>query len=211
MQITVQIKELRERFSLILPLLVRIQSKFLTIRTLHILNSAIEVIIHDRLLVFSIGQQLSNSMQRRYQVPTQPVFPQQINQQHLIHQQFQCQVLVYLYRNALAKIKLDTFDGDLTKWTDWNSRFQFVIGQAPLSSSKTIAYLQSLVKGIAKDVIQSVGCDGNHYENVIAELKRRFGRTTVIVGTMIQQLIQHLPLYPIDLTHESIFLPLTRR
>ena len=45
----------------------------------------------------------------------------------------------YLYRNPLPKINLDTFDGDPTKWTDWNSRFQFMIGQAPLSSSQKIA------------------------------------------------------------------------
>ena len=56
----------------------------------------------------------------------------------------------YLYRNALPKINLDTFDGDPTKWTDWNSRFQFMIGQAPLSSSQKIAYLQGLVEGRAK-------------------------------------------------------------
>ena len=83
----------------------------------------------------------------------------------------------YLYRNALPKINLDTFDGDPKKWTEWNSRFQFMIGQAPLSSSQKIAYLQGLVKGRAKEVIQSFGCDGNYYEEAIVELKRRFGRT----------------------------------
>ena len=107
----------------------------------------------------------------------------------------------YLYRNALPKINLDTFDGDHTKWTDWNSRFQFMIGQAPLSTSQKIAYLQSLVKGRAKEVIQSFCCDGNYYEEAIVELKRRFGRPTVIVGTMIQQLIQHLP--PVPNRHDT--------
>ena len=102
----------------------------------------------------------------------------------------------YLYRNALPKINLDTFDGNPTKWPDWNSCFQFMIGQAPLSSSKKIAYLQGLVKGRAKEVIQSFGCDGNYYEEAIVELKRRFGRPAVIVGTMIQQLIQHFPTVP---------------
>ena len=96
MEITVQIKEPRERFSHILPLLVRIQFNFLTIRTPHILNSAIEVIIFNSQLVFRLGQQLSKSMQLRYQVPTQPVFPQHINQQHMKYQQFQCQVMVTL-------------------------------------------------------------------------------------------------------------------
>ena len=38
---------------------------------------------------------------------------------------------LYLYRNALPTINLETFDGDPTKWTDWNSRFQLMIGQAP--------------------------------------------------------------------------------
>ena len=102
----------------------------------------------------------------------------------------------YLYRNALPKINVDTFDGDPTKWTDWNSRFQFMIGQATLSSSQKSAYLQGLVKGRAKEVIESVGCDGNYYDEAIVELKRRFGRPTVIVGTMIQQLIQHLAPVP---------------
>ena len=65
------------------------QFNFLTTGTLHILNSAIEAIIHNSQLVFRLGQQLSKSMQLRYQVPTQPVFPQHINQQHLKYQQFQ--------------------------------------------------------------------------------------------------------------------------
>ena len=47
------------------PLLVRIQFNFLKIRTPHILNSAIEVIIFNSQLVFSLGQQLSKSMQLR--------------------------------------------------------------------------------------------------------------------------------------------------
>ena len=71
-----------------------------------------------------------------------------------------------------------------------------MIGQAPLSTSQKIACLQKLVQGRAKEVIQSFGCDGNYYEEAIVELKRRFGRPTVIVATMIQQLIQHLPLVP---------------
>ena len=101
-----------------------------------------------------------------------------------------------MYRNAVPNINLDTFDGDPTKWTDWNSRFQFMIGQAPQSSSQKIAYLQGLVKCRTKEVTQSFGCDGNYYENTIVELKRSFGRPTVIVGLMIQQLIQHLPPVP---------------
>ena len=56
--------------------------------------------------------------------------------------------------------------------------------------------MQGLVKGRAKEVIQSFECDGNYYEEAIVELKRRFGRPTVIVGTMIQRLIQHLPPVP---------------
>ena len=63
----------------------------LRIQTLHILNSEIEAaIIHDSQQVFSLGLQLSKSMQLRYQVPTQPGFPQHINQQHLKFQLFQC-------------------------------------------------------------------------------------------------------------------------
>ena len=44
-----------------------------------------------------------------------------------------------------------------------------------------------------KKVIQSFGCDNECYEEAIVELKRRFGIPTVIVGTMIQYLIQNLP------------------
>ena len=85
---------------------------------------------------------------------------------------------------------------------DWTS---------PLTSSQKIAYLQVLVKGRANEFIQSFECDGNYYEDDIVELKRRFGRHTVIVGAMIQQLIQHLPPVPIDLTHTSNFRPSSRR
>ena len=119
MQFTVQIIELREHdVSLILPLLVRNQFLFLTIRTLHILNSAIEVIIHDSQLVFSLGQQLSKSMQLRYQVPTQPVFPQHINQQHLKYQQFQRQVLVTLLSQT-GMTHISTCTGMLYPKSNW--------------------------------------------------------------------------------------------
>ena len=83
--------------------------------------------------------------------------------------------------------------GDPTKWTDWNSCFQFLIGQAPLSNSQKNAYWQGLDKVRAKEVIQSFGCDCNYYKEAFVKLKRRFGRPTVIVGTIIQQLMQHLP------------------
>ena len=63
-------------------------------------------------------------------------------------------------------------------------------------SIQKIAYLQGLVKGSAKEFIEPFECDGNHFEEAIVEQKRRFGRPTVIFGTMIQHLIQHLLLVP---------------
>ena len=71
-----------------------------------------------------------------------------------------------------------------------------MIGQAPLSSSQTIAYLQGLVRGRAKKVIQSYGCGGKYYKKANVELKRRFDRPTVFLETMIQHLIKHLPPVP---------------
>ena len=70
---------------------------------------------------------------------------------------------------------------------DWTS---------PLSSSKKNCILVRFSQRPCNEVIQSFGCDGNYYEEAIVELKHRFGRPTVIVGTMIQQLIQHLPPIP---------------
>ena len=42
---------------------------------------------------------------------------------------------------ALPKMDLQKFNGDQSKWADWNSRFSFMIGDTHLSDGQKIAYL----------------------------------------------------------------------
>ena len=90
-------------------------------------------------------------------------------------------------------MNIEPYSGDPLQWSDWRSRFDFMIGNTPLSNSQKIAYLQGLVTGKAKDVILHFHCNGQFYHDALRELERKFGKATTIVNAYIQQLLDHQP------------------
>ena len=97
------------------------------------------------------------------------------------------------YLNTLPKMKIESYTGDPLQWSDWRSRFDFMIGNTALSNSQKIAYLQGLVTGKAKDAILHFHCNGQIYNDALRELERKFGKTTTIVNAYIQQLSDYQP------------------
>ena len=83
--------------------------------------------------------------------------------------------------------------GDSLQWFDWRSRFDFMIGNTPLSSCQKIAYLQGLVTGKAKNSILHLHCNGRFYNDVLQELERKFGKAMTVVNAYAQQLWDHQP------------------
>ena len=97
------------------------------------------------------------------------------------------------YLNTLPKTYIEPYTGDPIQWSDWRSRFDFMVGNTPLSNSQKIAYLQGLVTRKAKDAILHFHCNGHFYNDALQELERKFVKATTIVNAYIQQLLDHQP------------------
>ena len=92
--------------------------------------------------------------------------------------------------NTLSKMNIEPYTGYPLQWSDWRSRFDFMIGNTPLSNSQKIAYLRELVTGKAKDAILHFHCNGQFYNDF---LERKFGEATTVVNAYIQRLLVHKP------------------
>ena len=97
------------------------------------------------------------------------------------------------YLNTLPKINIEPYTWDPLQWSDWRSRFEFIIGNTPLSNSQKFAYPQGLVTGKAKETILHFHCNGQFYKEALQELQRKFRKATTIVNAYIQQLLDHQP------------------
>ena len=97
------------------------------------------------------------------------------------------------YLNTLPKMNIEPYTWDPLQWSDWRSRFDFIIGNTPLSNSQKIAYPQGLVTGKAKETILHFHCNGQFYNEALQELQRKFRKATTIVNAYIQQLLDHQP------------------
>ena len=82
------------------------------------------------------------------------------------------------YLQSLPQIKLEPFVGDPLEWSDWSSRFQFMIGDTQMTNNQKIAYLQGLTTGRAKDAIERFKCNGDLFHRALDELRQRFGQPT---------------------------------
>ena len=87
-------------------------------------------------------------------------------------------------------MNIEPYTGDPLQRSDWRSRFDFMIGNTPLSNSQKIAYLQGLVTRKAKDPVLYFHCNGEFYNDALQELERKFGKTTTIVNAY-KQLLDH--------------------
>ena len=77
--------------------------------------------------------------------------------------------------DSLPKLKLDSFDGDPIRWSDWMSMFQSIIDDADISRNAKMQHLQNAVVGRAKEAIEGYGYSGELYSDALEKLKLRFG------------------------------------
>ena len=82
--------------------------------------------------------------------------------------------------DSLPKVKLDSFDGDPIRWSDWMSMFQSIIDDADISRNPKMQHLQNAV-GRAKEAIEGYGYSGELYAEALEKLESRFGKSHIVV------------------------------
>ena len=106
-------------------------------------------------------------------------------QDHTHRQQF---ITTPISSGTLPTLKLDTFNGNLLTWTDWIQLFESVIDSRPLSTTEKMTHLQSLLTGQAKSLVKGYGCNGQCYHQALADLKKKYGKSSVIVNAYLEKL-----------------------
>ena len=90
--------------------------------------------------------------------------------------------------DSLPKLKLDSFDGDPIRWSDWMSMFQSIIDDADISRNAKMQHLQNAVIGRAKEAIEGYGYCGELYAEALEKLESRFGKSHVVVKARLNHL-----------------------
>ena len=106
-------------------------------------------------------------------------------QDHTHRQQF---ITTPISSGTLPTLKLDTFNGNPLTWTDWIQLFESVIDSRPLSTTEKMTHLQSLLTGQAKSLVKGYGCNGQCYHQALADLKKKYGKSSVIVNAYLEKL-----------------------
>ena len=83
--------------------------------------------------------------------------------------------------DSLPKLKLDSFNGDPIRWSDWMSVFQSIIDDADISRNAKMQHLQNAVIGRAKEAIEGYDYSGELYAEALEKLEWRFGKSHVVV------------------------------
>ena len=115
-----------------------------------------------------------------------PPFPPMVQQPYIFNP----------FSQSLPQLQLDPFDGNPLKWSDWSSRFQFMIGNTQMTNDQKIAYLHGLTKGRAKETIEAFKCNGDLFHRAMEELRLGFGQPTLIVNSFIEKVISYAPPVP---------------
>ena len=103
--------------------------------------------------------------------------------------------------DSLPKLKLDSFDGDPIRLSDWMSMFQSIIDDADISRKAKMQHLQNAVVGRAKEAIEGYGYGGELYAEAFAKLKSRFGKSHIVVKAHLNRLRKSVKLSD-DRLHE---------
>ena len=90
--------------------------------------------------------------------------------------------------DSLPKLKLDSFDGDPNRWSDWLSMFQSIIDDADISRNAKMQHLQNAVVGRAKEAIEGYGYSGELYIEALEKLESRFGKSHIAVKAHLNRL-----------------------
>ena len=90
----------------------------------------------------------------------------------------------------LAKLQLPHFDGKVEDWASFWDIFEAAVHADPdLSEVTKFQYLQSLLKGEAKNAIAGYKVTNANYGSVVEVLKERFGKTQAVVSTHVAALV----------------------
>ncbi|XP_066959220.1 uncharacterized protein [Macrobrachium rosenbergii] len=89
----------------------------------------------------------------------------------------------------LPKLELPKFSGVLTEWQSFWDRFVALVDDSDIPIISKFCYLQSLLQGEAKSVIQGLSQTSANYPTACKMLKERFGRPERIIFAHIQALL----------------------
>ena len=90
--------------------------------------------------------------------------------------------------DSLPKLKLDSFDGDPIRWSDWISMFHSIIDDADISCNAKMQHLQNAVVGRAKEAIEGYGYSEELYAEALEKLESRFGKSHIVVKAHLNRL-----------------------
>ena len=90
--------------------------------------------------------------------------------------------------DSLPKFKLDLFDGDPVRCSDWMSMFQSIIDDVDISCNAKMQHLQNTVVGRAKETIEGHGYSGELYAEALEKLESRFGKSHIVVKAHLNRL-----------------------
>ena len=96
---------------------------------------------------------------------------------------------VSLSNVRLPKLELPRFSGELTEWQAFWDRFIALVDESDIPVISKFCYLQSLLDGEAKSVIQGLSQTSANYQIACKMLKERFGRPERIIFAHIQALL----------------------
>ena len=89
----------------------------------------------------------------------------------------------------LPKIELPKFGGDCLEWTPYWECFEAAVHRTTLSDVNKFTYLKSILYGDAAKVIEGLALTAAHYTTAVELLKKRYGRTDLLVVTHVQALL----------------------
>ena len=89
----------------------------------------------------------------------------------------------------LPKLELPKFSGHLTEWQPFWDKFTALVDDSELPAISKFSYLQSLLTGEAKAVIQGLALTASNYSVACKLLAERFGRPERIIFAHIQALL----------------------
>lgn len=89
----------------------------------------------------------------------------------------------------LPRLELPKFSGELTQWQSFWDLFVAMVDDSTLPAISKFTYLQSLLEGEAKSVIQGLSLTAINYTVACKLLKERFGKPERIIFAHIQALL----------------------
>ena len=97
------------------------------------------------------------------------------------------------FEKSVPKLQATKIDGNPLDWMKWFSTFPATIDRSPMSLSKKMINLQSLLTGEAKSLIDGYGCNGSLYVPALNCLEEHFGNPNRIVNAFLDKLSQFKP------------------